>query len=83
MLTALALRLIVVAFVYQDFLVPGRDHWEFGYELGKIASSISNGHGFSNPYWIETGPTAMITPIYPYLLGAIFSVFGPIPRLRR
>ncbi len=76
MLTALALRLIVVAFVYQDFLVPGRDHWEFGYELGKIASSISNGHGFSNPYWIETGPTAMITPIYPYLLGAIFSVFG-------
>jgi 4-amino-4-deoxy-L-arabinose transferase-like glycosyltransferase len=75
-LTALALRLVVVAFVYQDFLVPGRDHWEFGYELGKIASSISSGHGFSNPYWIETGPTAMITPIYPYLLGAIFSVFG-------
>jgi 4-amino-4-deoxy-L-arabinose transferase-like glycosyltransferase len=75
-LTALALRLIVVAFVYRDFLVPGRDHWEFGYELGKIADSISNGHGFSNPYWIETGPTAMITPVYPYLLSAVFSWFG-------
>ena len=75
-LTALALRMVVVGFVYKDFLVPGRDHWEFGYELGKIAYSSANGHGFSNPYWIETGSTAMITPVYPYLMGAVFSWFG-------
>ncbi len=43
-LAALVLRLVVVAFVYQDFLVPGRDHWEFGFEMGKIAYSIANGH---------------------------------------
>lgn len=75
-LTALALRLVVVGFVYQDFLVEGRDHWEFGYEMGKIAYSIAHGHGFSNPYWIETGPTAMITPVFPYLMSSVFSLFG-------
>src|SRR5208282_5720144 len=60
-LTALVLRLIVVWFVYPGFLEPGRDHWEFGYETGKIAYSIANGHGYSNPFWIETGPTAIIS----------------------
>ena len=75
-LIAFALRLVVVAFVYQDFLVPGREHWEFGDELGKISYSIAHGHGFSNPYWVDTGPTAMITPVYPYLMSAVFSVFG-------
>jgi 4-amino-4-deoxy-L-arabinose transferase-like glycosyltransferase len=75
-LIALALRLVVVGFVYRDFLVPGRDHWEFGYEMGKIADSIASGHGFSNPYWIETGPTAMITPVFPYLMSFVFSLFG-------
>jgi dolichyl-phosphate-mannose-protein mannosyltransferase len=75
-LIALALRLLVVGFVYKGFLVPGRDHWEFGYEMGKIAYSIAIGHGFSNPYWIETGPTAMITPVFPYLISFAFSLFG-------
>lgn len=76
-LIALAVRLIVVTFVYPGFLVPGRQHWEFGYEMGKIAYSISQGHGFSNPYWIDTGPTAMITPVFPYLMSLAFLVFGP------
>jgi 4-amino-4-deoxy-L-arabinose transferase-like glycosyltransferase len=75
-LTALALRLVVVGFVYQHFLVPDRDHWEFGYEMGKIAYSIASGHGFSHPYWVETGPTAMITPVFPYLMSCAFLLFG-------
>jgi 4-amino-4-deoxy-L-arabinose transferase-like glycosyltransferase len=75
-LTALLLRFVVVGFVYQGFLVPGRDHWEFGYEMGKIAYSITSGRGFSNPYWIETGPTAMVTPVFPYLISSAFSLFG-------
>jgi Dolichyl-phosphate-mannose-protein mannosyltransferase len=75
-LTALALRLVVVAFVYQDFLVDGRDHWEFGYETGKIAYSLANGHGFSNPFWIATGPTAILSPVFPYLMSWVFIVFG-------
>jgi 4-amino-4-deoxy-L-arabinose transferase-like glycosyltransferase len=74
---ALAVRLVVVAFVYQGFLDPGRDHWEFGYETGKIARSIIMGHGFSNPlYWVNSGPTAEIAPVFPYLLAGIMAVFG-------
>ncbi len=75
-LIALAIRLAVVAFVYKNFLVEGRDHWEFGYETGKIAYSIANGHGFSNPFWIATGPTAILSPVFPYLMSYVFIVFG-------
>jgi 4-amino-4-deoxy-L-arabinose transferase-like glycosyltransferase len=75
-LAALVVRLIVVAFVYQGFLEPGRDHWEFGYEVGMVARSIATWHGFGNPYWEETGPTALLTPVFPYLLAFIFVVFG-------
>ncbi len=69
-------RLIVVAFVYQGFLDPGRDHWEFGYEIGAVAHSIVVGHGFANPYWVESGPTAVIGPVFPYILAGVFAIFG-------
>jgi hypothetical protein len=75
-LAALAIRLIVMAFVYSDFLQPGRDHWEFGYEMGRMARSVAEGRGFGNPYWMTTGPSALIPPVYPYLIAGIFKVFG-------
>lgn len=74
--TALTVRLLVVNLGYSDFLVRGRDHWEFGYEMGKIADSLARGQGFGNPYWITTGPTAMLTPVFPYLMSFLFSLFG-------
>jgi len=78
-LIALAVRLIVVAFVYQDFLDPQRDHWLFGFENGRIARSIVEGHGFGNA-WGNTGPTAILTPVIPYLLAGIFALFGVYTR---
>lgn len=72
----LLVRLIVVALVYKKFLDPGRDHWEFGYEIGHVARSIVAGHGFANPYWADTGPTAILTPVAPCFLAAVFSIFG-------
>lgn len=45
-------------------------------ETGNIAYSLAAGHGFSSPYWQETGPTAWLTPVYPALVAAIFKVFG-------
>jgi len=47
-----------------------------GYETGNIARSIASGHGFSSPLGIDTGPTAWITPVYPYLLALVFKLFG-------
>jgi 4-amino-4-deoxy-L-arabinose transferase-like glycosyltransferase len=75
-LVALALRLIVVSFTYHGFLAPGRDHWEFGYENGRVARSLAEGHGFANPYWMPTGPTALIPPVYPFVLSVLFRVLG-------
>ncbi len=45
-------------------------------ETGNIAFSIAQGHGFGSPYWQETGPTAWLTPVYPYLVAAAYRLFG-------
>ncbi len=45
-------------------------------ETGNIAYSLAAGHGFSSPYWQETGPTAWLTPMYPALVAVIFKIFG-------
>jgi 4-amino-4-deoxy-L-arabinose transferase-like glycosyltransferase len=75
-LTALVLRLVVVAFMYQGQLNPRRDHWPFGYETGRIARAIATGRGFSDPVTVGSGPTAWMTPVYPYVVAGIFKVFG-------
>ncbi|HEV2420688.1 MAG TPA: glycosyltransferase family 39 protein [Candidatus Acidoferrales bacterium] len=75
-LLALALRLVAMAYVYPMELDPARDHWAFGYETGRIARSIANGHGFGSPLFSDTGPTAWLTPVYPYILAGIFKLFG-------
>lgn len=73
---ALALRLLVMAYTYPIQLAPPRDHWPFGYETGRIARSIATGHGFGSPLFADTGPTAWMTPIYPYIVAGVFKVFG-------
>jgi len=76
-LAALAVRLVVVAFVYPSFLDPQRQHWLFGFEVGKVAESIVLGHGFGNPYYgPRTGPTALLPPVMPYVLAGVFALFG-------
>jgi 4-amino-4-deoxy-L-arabinose transferase-like glycosyltransferase len=75
-LTALTLRLVVVAFLYQGQLNPRRDHWPFGYETGRIARAIATGRGFSDPVTVGSGPTAWMTPVYPYLVAGVFKIFG-------
>ena len=48
----------------------------FGWEMGSVAHSLATGHGFSSPCPIPTGPTAMIPPVFPFLLAGIFELFG-------
>ncbi len=75
-LAALAIRLIVASFCYTGIMNPERNHWPFGYETGRIAASIATGHGYANPLFSQTGPTAWMTPGYPYLLAGVFKLFG-------
>jgi 4-amino-4-deoxy-L-arabinose transferase-like glycosyltransferase len=80
-LVALAIRLVVIVFLLPEQLEPQRDHWHFGYEAGRIARSIVQGHGFSSPLFEPTGPTAWMTPVYPYLVAGVFKLFGTYTKL--
>ena len=71
-LVALVVRLAVIPFVYRDWMDPFvLDHWAFGL----IARSIASGHGFGSPF-APTGASALLPPVYSYLLAGIFKVFG-------
>ncbi len=71
-----ALQLATIAAFHQYRTRPGDDHFEFGWEMGRVGRSIALGQGFSNPYDGNTGPTAWEPPLYPYLIGGVFKIFG-------
>jgi 4-amino-4-deoxy-L-arabinose transferase-like glycosyltransferase len=48
----------------------------FQTEAGSIARSIAQGRGFSSPYERESGPTAILPPVYPLIVAAVFRIFG-------
>lgn len=73
---AFVLRLGIYWNLQRSAPVPLLGTTHFGYETGNIASSIARGQGFSSPIGGDTGPTAWLTPVYPYFLAAIFRVFG-------
>ncbi len=73
---ALIIRLAVSAAMVSEFVDGFRNHWHFGWEMGQIAGSICQGHGFSSPFFDPSGPTAMLMPAYPYLLAGCMKVFG-------
>lgn len=75
-LAALLVRLFVVAFVFRDQTDPTDHYAQFGWEMGWVARSIALGHGFSSPFFPATGPTALVPPLFPYLIAGIFHVFG-------
>ena len=75
-LFAMALRLVVVACVFRIVAAPTIDHNEFGWEMGWTARSIVLGHGFSSPFLPFTGPTALVPPLYPYLIAGVEKLFG-------
>lgn len=73
---ALFIRLATIAFFRTYEIPPDQDHYSFAWEAGRVARAIALGEGFSNPYQVHTGPTALLPPVFPYLLALIFKVFG-------
>ena len=68
----LAIRLAVIPFLYHDWMDPFVvEHWAFG----RVARSLITGHGFGNVF-SDSGPTAVLPPVYAYLLAGIFRIFG-------
>src|ERR1041385_6678309 len=57
-LIALILRLAWILIGHTYKFKTSDNHFSFGWEMGQIAGSIASGHGFSNPFGPQTGPTA-------------------------
>ncbi len=75
-LLSFLLQVASIGITHQYLTRPAEDHFAFGWEMGRVARSIALGQGFSNPYGDNTGPTAWEPPLYPYLMGGVFKIFG-------
>jgi hypothetical protein len=73
---ALLVRIVIMLFFYHVSWDARFGHWYLGYEEGRVARSIAEGHGFGNPLWGPSGPTAWYAPVFPYIFAGVFKVFG-------
>ncbi len=72
MAAGLAIRLAVIPFTYGEWLDPFvKEHWAFG----RVARSLVTGHGYGNTF-ADTGASALMPPVYSFILAAIFRIFG-------
>jgi 4-amino-4-deoxy-L-arabinose transferase-like glycosyltransferase len=74
--TSFVLHILVLGVFHLYRFRTDDNHFGYGWEMGRIAESIALGHGFGNPYGGSTGPTAWEPPLYPYVIGGVFKIFG-------
>jgi hypothetical protein len=74
---------VAIAFVLRTVILRIYHHYHdagivrlptIGTESGKVAWSIAMGKGFSGLWYGLDGPTAWISPVYPYLLAAVYKL---------
>jgi 4-amino-4-deoxy-L-arabinose transferase-like glycosyltransferase len=73
---ALAVRLAALVVLHAYEIPADQDHFAFGGEMGRMARAIVNGQGMSSPFGSATGPSALVGPVYPYMLAGVFKLFG-------
>ena len=74
--TALALRILVITIGHTYRIRLFQDHFQFGWEMGRVARALATGYGYADPFVGHTGPTAWVPPLYPLLMAAVFKVAG-------
>lgn len=73
---ALAVRFAILWWTWHR-AAPAPANEPYGYELGCVAKSIASGKGFSSPLpFFDTGPTAWLSPVFPYMVAGIFKIWG-------
>lgn len=70
------LRVLVITFAHTYRIRLLQDHFQFGWEMGRVARALATGYGYADPFVGHTGPTAWVPPLYPLLLAAVFKLFG-------
>ena len=73
---ALLLRMAASFLAYPRLLDPYQDYFHFGWEAGRIATSLALGHGYSAPFYGGADATAWVPPLFPFLLSLVFEVLG-------
>jgi 4-amino-4-deoxy-L-arabinose transferase-like glycosyltransferase len=73
---ALAVRVAYMTLAHMYRMRTGQDHFQFGWEMGRIARALATGYGYADPFTGHSGPTAWAPPLYPLLLAGVFKVFG-------
>ena len=77
---AFLVRVLYITLAHTYRIRPFDDHFDYGWEAGRIARALVTGFGYADPFATpavpHTGPTAWLPPIYPLLVAAVFRVFG-------
>lgn len=73
---ALFVRIAYMTLARTWHIHPYEHHFAFGYEMGRIARALATGYGYADPFRGHTGPTAWVPPLYPWILGGDFRLFG-------
>lgn len=69
-------RVLVITLGHTYRIRTFQDHFQFGWEMGRVARALANGYGYSDPFVGHTGPTAWVPPLYPLFLAEVFKLFG-------
>ena len=75
-LVGFAVRVLWIALAHTYRFRTTEANFGFGLEIGRLAYSLANGHGFSSPFGGDTGPSAWNAPVYPWILSLAFRMFG-------
>ncbi len=73
---ALAVRLAYMTLAHTYRMRTFPDHFDYGWEMARIARALVTGRGFADPFGGHTGPTAWTGPLYPLLIAAVFKLTG-------
>lgn len=75
-LGGLIIRVLYITIGHSYRIQPIENHFNFGYEMGRVARAMVTGYGYANPFNGHTGPTAWVPPLYPLLMAGVFKLFG-------
>ena len=76
MILSFLLQVAAIAILHTYKFRTTDNHFAFGWEMGCLGKSVAEGRGFSDPFCVGTGPSAWEPPLYPYLIGGVFKIFG-------
>ena len=74
--TAFLVRVLYMTLAHTWRVRPFQDHFQFGWETGRIARAVATGYGYADPFMGHSGPTTWISPLFTLLLAGVFKIFG-------